>query len=467
MIVLPCRTRTPELGNFSAASVSRRAPRLASPEVANCGQYWVVPLRGGRRSGNREALNTAINVVEETVMAVNQDNHSGKSSAPSAPRVSGNELEQQGPCPTPRSGSGAPNAGSRGLLTSPRLGWLVKRGNLGGTEAPVASARSTAVSSADASQFSTEDSAYGVSACQPVSLEASCHNFMAARDTGENSENAPAGRVSITGHSRRPPLSAEAALSASKRAVGGSAETCPFVFDRAFLTHLEHELRTPIATAIGFMEIIKELIPHGEPDHELNEFCERASLNCEKMLNRIDQLICYTHLENDRQEILLNSTDLDDILERSRLVCESEAIQKGLEFKFAPLHAGRMVFSNSDRLLQILNIVVQNAIKFTNCGSVVITTSEFVCGESQEVFIDISVSDTGIGFDVHEHDAIFVPFKQLDSGTSRKFSGLGLGLAIAKRAADLIGALIHVESSKLQGSRFTIRVPTARTIASL
>jgi signal transduction histidine kinase len=342
----------------------------------------------------------------------------------------------------------------------------VKLGNLGGTDASVASARSSDGSLADASQLSIEASKYWVSACQPVSLEASCHNFMAARNTGENCENAPAGRVSITAQSSRPPSSSETASSVSKNAVGGSAETCAFVFDRAFVTHIEHELRTPIATAIGFLEIIKELIQHEHLIDELNEFIDRASVNCDKILSRIDEVISFADLQSDRQDILLHSTRLHDILERSRSIYESDAKQKGLNFKLETLHADRLVHSNADRLLLILNIVVQNAIKFTSHGSVSITTSEFVCGESQDVFIDISVSDTGVGFDAHEHGAIFLPFKQLDGGTSRKFSGLGLGLAIARRTADLMGAVILVESSKLQGSRFTIRVPTERTNAS-
>lgn len=290
---------------------------------------------------------------------------------------------------------------------------------------------------------------------------------MSAGSTVENSENAPAGPAVVSTQTGGSPPASQSRSSPSTSADGASGLTQQLVFDRTFVTNLEHELRTPIGAAIGFLEIISDLISHGDPDDELKEFLERASRNCDKMLQRVDQIICYADLLSDRQEILLAPTNVSDILERSRAMWESSAFQKGLEFKFATLHTGGVVLSNTGRLAQILNIIVHNAFKFTSNGSINITTSDYICGTSKQVFLDISVSDTGIGLDALDHGDIFLPFKQIDSGTSRKFSGLGLGLAIAKRTADLIGVMIHVESRKREGSRFTIRVPASPTTASM
>jgi signal transduction histidine kinase len=115
------------------------------------------------------------------------------------------------------------------------------------------------------------------------------------------------------------------------------------------------------------------------------------------------------------------------------------------------------VFTDPDRLKQVLIHVLDNAVKFTDEGKIVLG------GRAENGFLNICVEDTGIGIDVEHQKFIFDGFHQVDNDDARRYEGVGIGLYLARRFLELLGGEIRVESAPGSGSRFKIRLPCNAT----
>ena len=221
-----------------------------------------------------------------------------------------------------------------------------------------------------------------------------------------------------------------------------------------FLTVISHELRTPLNVMMGYLGILRENL-QGELTAEQRESVEIIKKRSEQLLVMINSIIEATFNHTDHALITKTPINpavmLDDL--KSRV-----AMPSGKKMEIGWYYDAELptLVSNEPKLKRILQILIDNAIKFTAVGTVSIS-AKFFADKKAVVF---TVADTGIGIPEVSRSQIFERFRQVDNSLTREHEGLGLGLYIAKQFADRIGAAITLESELNKGSIFTVAVPT-------
>lgn len=220
----------------------------------------------------------------------------------------------------------------------------------------------------------------------------------------------------------------------------------------AFLASMSHELRTPLNAIIGFTRLImrrtKDLLPQKQYEN-----LEKILTSGEHLLALINSILDLSKIEAGRMEVRpsefrlgplidlgLNTTEPLVRSERVRLVTRGET-------------SDLVMFTDQDKLKQILLNLLSNAAKFTEQGEIIVRTE--VEGDK----VQISVADTGPGIPATDLNVIFEEFRQLDTGSSRTHKGTGLGLAISRQLASLLDGELTVDSNVGVGSTFTLTVP--------
>ncbi len=218
-----------------------------------------------------------------------------------------------------------------------------------------------------------------------------------------------------------------------------------------FLATMSHEIRTPLNGIIGFTEILLQEPLANEHRHHL----ELIGKSGEMLLHIITDILDFSRAEN--HDIELDHADYSMVvcIEETLDVQSKTAASKGVDL-FYEIDEGFPALLNGDsgRIRQILINLVSNGIKFTSKGSVVIRAKRL-----PDSLIEVSVIDTGIGFDMAIADKLFEPFQQEDASTTRMYGGTGLGLAICKRLISAMGGYISASSELGQGACFKITLP--------
>ncbi len=217
-----------------------------------------------------------------------------------------------------------------------------------------------------------------------------------------------------------------------------------------FLAIISHEIRTPVNVLINYSNLlIEELIDN--PD-ELVLLSREGIQNAGKRLIRtIDLLLNFSMLETGNFELDKKENDIQEILEEIVKEFHSIAEEKKVELRIEILTKDKKVFCDRYSIIQILSNLLDNALKFTDEG--VVKLKLYVNAHGKKV---LCIEDSGIGINDTDLNKIFNPFWQADTGYSRQFEGLGLGLAVVKRYCDLNGFKIKVDSKKGKGSKFLI-----------
>lgn len=217
-----------------------------------------------------------------------------------------------------------------------------------------------------------------------------------------------------------------------------------------FLAHMSHEIRTPINGITGMLE----LIAMTELQEKQRKHLRTAMSSADALLSLINDILDFSKIESGQMEPERIITDIHDVFEgvAEMLACKAE--EKNIEL-ICDISRSVPKFALSDptKLRQIAINLVNNAIKFTEQGEIVIRVSTDSQGDD-EWALRVSVTDTGIGIPQEQRDRLFKSFSQVDASTTRKYGGTGLGLAISKGLSELLGGTIGINPERTEGSEF-------------
>ena len=219
-----------------------------------------------------------------------------------------------------------------------------------------------------------------------------------------------------------------------------------------FLSNMSHELRTPLNSVIALAGVLHRRLIGKLPAEEYS-YIEVIERNGKMLLMLINDILDISRIESGREEIEITRFPADLVIADVVGMIEPQAIQKNISLRMVRGGDQVMLESDSDKCRHILQNLVGNAVKFTEKGSVEVAVIQK--GE----YVEIAVTDSGIGIAQEHIGHIFDEFRQADGSTSRRFGGTGLGLAIAKKYAILLGGKIVVASVPGQGSVFTLSLP--------
>jgi CheY-like chemotaxis protein len=231
-----------------------------------------------------------------------------------------------------------------------------------------------------------------------------------------------------------------------------------------FLALLSHELRNPLSPVIA---MVGELEASAGDKPEVRRALEVIRRNVELEARLIDDLLDVTRISKGKLQLSLETASVHEILQRSYEICREEIAAKDLKIEFRLRAEQAYVEGDPARLQQVFWNLVKNSVKFTPAkGRIVIETLNPTPHK-----IEIRTTDTGIGIQPEQMDRIFNAFEQGQSSITRRFGGLGLGLAISKAMVHAHGGMIKAESSgKNRGATFIVTlatVPAPAAIAAL
>ena len=225
-----------------------------------------------------------------------------------------------------------------------------------------------------------------------------------------------------------------------------------------FIANMSHELRTPLSAIIGYAEMVTEEIEDGAEPTSLARDVGMIEGNARHLLGLINDVLDLSKVEAGRMEAYVEAFDVAAMVGEVAATVTSlmERKHNRLEVRLADgLGAMR---SDVTRVRQVLLNLLSNAAKFTENGAVTLAV-ERAPGPDGADWLAFAVSDTGIGMTEEQLAKLFRRFQQADASTTRQFGGTGLGLALTKAFAALLGGDVGVQSSPGQGSTFTVRLP--------
>lgn len=221
-----------------------------------------------------------------------------------------------------------------------------------------------------------------------------------------------------------------------------------------FLANMSHELRTPLNSSMILAKLLSEN-QKGNLTEEQVQFAQSIYSAGSDLLNLINDILDISKVEAGKLELAPEHVSVSRLVSALRMVFEPLVQQKQLHYvvDIAP-HVPESIFTDSQRLEQILKNLLSNALKFTDKGEISLSVSS-----PAEGTLAFAVKDSGIGISKDQQQIIFEAFHQADGGINRRYGGTGLGLSISRDLAALLGGSIAVDSAPGKGSTFTLFIP--------
>ncbi len=220
----------------------------------------------------------------------------------------------------------------------------------------------------------------------------------------------------------------------------------------SFLQNISHEIRTPMNSILGFINLLQE---PDLSDDEKQEYYDIIKTSSDRMLNTMHNIIEVAKFESKLIETEPSDFDLNAEINQLIELNKAQAFGKGLSLHFDVVdsHHRFLIRTDKNKVRLILSSLLDNAIKFTDSGSVTI-------GYARETdILHFFVKDTGIGIELDKQQTIFDRFIQADTSTTRRYEGTGLGLTLAKAYTELLGGNIALSSAIDKGSTFQVSLP--------
>ncbi|MDQ6959262.1 MAG: PAS domain S-box protein, partial [Mariprofundaceae bacterium] len=242
-----------------------------------------------------------------------------------------------------------------------------------------------------------------------------------------------------------------------------------------FLANMSHELRTPLNAIIGFSEVLKDGVM-GELTKEQTEYIGDIFNSGQHLLSLINDILDLSKIEAGKMELDLDEVIIPDLLNNSLSIIKEKAMAHRIKIDLDVGENVEACWMDARKAKQILFNLLSNAVKFTPDGGSVHVDARRVKGEeigrgkdtpsplthpaSQDAdFLEISITDTGIGISEEDQQKLFQAFVQADASLSREYEGTGLGLVMVKKLAELHGGTVGMQSEQGKGSIFTIWLP--------
>ncbi|MCX7612503.1 MAG: ATP-binding protein [Ignavibacterium sp.] len=218
-----------------------------------------------------------------------------------------------------------------------------------------------------------------------------------------------------------------------------------------FLSNMSHELRTPLIGVLGYAEILMDELKGTDYEEMAGIIFQSGN----RLLETLNSILTISKIESEKFSLNYSEFDLKEVIEEVVEIFKPTAVKKNLNLTTEYSDEKMLIFSDNKLIREILNNLVNNAVKFTPKGSVNIKA--IINFEKNKLFL--SVSDTGVGIPEDKLGLIFEEFRQASEGLSRSFEGVGLGLSICKKYVDFLNGKITVTSKVNEGSTFTVEIP--------
>ncbi len=219
----------------------------------------------------------------------------------------------------------------------------------------------------------------------------------------------------------------------------------------SFLAVMSHEFRTPLSAILGYADILTARV-HGELNPKQLTHLDRVKASVRHLSHLVDEILSFASMESGNERVVLGRTEIRALVLDAAGIMEPIAEAAGLAFRVEVPESEATVRTDASKVRQIVINLVSNALKYTPEGEVVVTLSV------DEGGISLDVADTGPGIAREHAEQVFEPFWQVQSN-ERRINGTGLGLAVARRLARLLGGDVVLQSEFGMGSRFTLRLP--------